>query len=97
MDMTIRPQIVNDLNPSYRDIIRAFRAKTGVGSVLNTSFNLHGFPVVGTPEIALDTLDNSDLDALTLGPFLVDRKNGASASETATHARATEAAAVAGA
>ncbi len=96
MDMTVRPQIVNDLNPSYRDIIRAFKAQTGVGSLLNTSFNLHGFPVVGTPEVALDTLDNSDLDALALGPFLVNRKNGPSTQEIATHARKPEPAAVPG-
>jgi carbamoyltransferase len=77
-DKTVRPQVVNELNPGYRDIIRAFKKRTGVGAVLNTSFNLHGYPIVGSPEVALDTLDNSDLDALALGPFLVDRKNGRS-------------------
>ncbi len=41
-DRTIRPQIVNELNPSYRDVIRAFKKRTGVGALLNTSFNLHG-------------------------------------------------------
>jgi len=72
-DLTVRPQIVNDLNPAYRDIIRAFKKRTGVGAVLNTSFNLHGSPIVGTPEIALYTLVNSALDALAIGPFLVTR------------------------
>ncbi len=70
-DQTIRPQLVNDMNPGYRDLIRAFRARTGVGGLLNTSFNLHGFPIVGTPEVALDTLKKSDLDAVALGPILV--------------------------
>ncbi len=73
MDRTVRPQLVNDTNPSYRDIIREFRNLTGVGGILNTSFNLHGFPIVGTPEVALDTLVRSDLDALALGPFLVTK------------------------
>lgn len=72
-DLTARPQVVNELNPAYRDIIRAFKKETGVGAVLNTSFNLHGSPIVGTPEIALDTLANSALDALAMGPFLVTR------------------------
>jgi carbamoyltransferase len=72
-DRTIRPQIVNDLNPAYRDLLRAFKARTGVGGILNTSFNLHGYPIVGTPEVALDTLKNSDLDAVALGPFLVTK------------------------
>ena len=72
-DRTIRPQVVNDSNPEYRDIIRAFRKHTGVGALLNTSFNLHGSPIVGTPEVALDTLKRSELDAVALGPFLVTK------------------------
>ena len=72
-DRTIRPQLVNELNPCYRDVIRAFKARTGVGGVLNTSFNLHGSPVVGSPEVALDTLKKSELDAVALGPFLVTK------------------------
>jgi carbamoyltransferase len=75
MDLTARPQVVNDMNPAFRQIIRAFKEKTGVGAVLNTSFNLHGYPIVGTPEMALHTLDNSDLDGLVLGPFFVSRKD----------------------
>jgi carbamoyltransferase len=72
-DLTVRPQIVNELNPGYRDIIAAFKKRTGIGAVLNTSFNLHGFPVVGTPEVAIQTLLKSELDALALGPFLVTK------------------------
>jgi carbamoyltransferase len=73
MDRTVRPQLVNETNPGYRDIIREFRNLTGVGGILNTSFNLHGFPIVGTPQVALDTLVKSELDALALGPFLVTK------------------------
>jgi carbamoyltransferase len=72
-DQTIRPQVVNELNPGYRDLIRAFKARTGVGGILNTSFNLHGYPIVGTPEVALDTLKKSELDAVALGPILVSK------------------------
>jgi carbamoyltransferase len=73
-DRTIRPQVVNDMNPGYRDVIRAFKARTGVGGILNTSFNLHGYPIVGSPDVALDTLRKSELDAVALGPFLVTPK-----------------------
>ena len=72
-DRTIRPQLVNEMNPGYRDVIRAFKSRTGVGGILNTSFNLHGFPIVGTPAVALDTLQRSELDAVALGPFLVSK------------------------
>jgi predicted NodU family carbamoyl transferase len=34
---------------------------------------LHGSPIVGSPEIALDTLKKSELDAVLLGPFLVTK------------------------
>jgi carbamoyltransferase len=76
MDTTVRPQLVNDMNPGYRDIIREFKALTGVCGILNTSFNLHGYPIVGTPKVAIDTLKNSKLDALALGPFLITRGEG---------------------
>jgi carbamoyltransferase len=88
-DMTVRPQIVNELNPTYRDIIRAFKQRTGVGSVLNTSFNLHGSPVVGTPKDALYTLENSALDALAMGPFLVSRRESASGGSPVEQEAAT--------
>jgi len=70
-DMTARPQTVNDWNPSYRRILTEFQGLTGVGGVLNTSFNLHGYPIVGTPEVALETLEQSDLDGLAIGNWLV--------------------------
>lgn len=74
-DRTIRPQLVNELNPGYRDIIRSFKKRTGVGGILNTSFNLHGSPIVGTPEIAIDTFMKSELDALAIGPFLMNKNS----------------------
>lgn len=72
-DKTVRPQVVNEWNPSYQKIIQKFRHKTGVGAVLNTSFNLHGFPIVGTPEIALNTFKNSGLDVLALENWLLQK------------------------
>lgn len=72
-DKTCRVQSVNDWNMAYQNIIREFKKLTGVSGVLNTSFNLHGYPVVGTPEIALSTFANSGLDALALGNWLVQK------------------------
>ncbi len=70
-DKTARPQTVNAWNPSYRKILERFQHITGVPGILNTSFNLHGYPVVGTPEIALWTLEQSGLDGLAIGNWLV--------------------------
>jgi len=72
-DRTARPQTVNSWNPGYRNAIEAFRDETGIGGVLNTSFNLHGFPIVGTPDVAISTFENSQLDALALGNYLITR------------------------
>ena len=72
-DRTARPQTVNDWNPGWRKIIEKFKEKTGVGGILNTSFNLHGFPIVGSPEVALDTFENSALDGLAIGDWLIIR------------------------
>ena len=70
-DRTGRPQTVNNWNPKWRQTIETFKELTGVNGVLNTSFNLHGYPIVGSPEIALETLENSGLDGLALGNWLV--------------------------
>jgi carbamoyltransferase len=73
-DLTVRPQVLRrEDNPGYHAIIRAFEERTGVGGILNTSFNLHGDPIVLGPEQALYTLENSALDGVVLGGFLVLR------------------------
>lgn len=72
-DRTCRPQIVNDSNPIFAKIIREFKKITGVGGILNTSFNLHGYPLVGTPEVALSTFADSGLDALVLENWVIEK------------------------
>jgi len=71
-DFSLRPQIVyKDWNPSYYKLIEEFRKITGIGGVLNTSFNLHGYPVVYTPQDALYVLENSNLKYLAMGSYLI--------------------------
>ena len=73
-DFTIRPQMVKkEHNPMYYNIIKEFEKLTGVGAILNTSFNLHGFPIVYTPEDALFVLENSKLKDLALGSYLITK------------------------
>ena len=47
------------------------RRRWGIGAVLNTSFNIHGEPLVCTPREAVDVFLRSGADALAIGPFLV--------------------------
>lgn len=72
-DRTCRPQTVNDWNQSYRKIIEEFQKLTGIAGILNTSFNLHGNPLVGTPAIAIATFSNSGIDALLLGDWIIEK------------------------
>jgi carbamoyltransferase len=72
-DLTARPQTVNGWNPGWQEIIREFKNITGVGGILNTSFNLHGYPVCGSPERAYWTFENSLLDGLLLENWLIER------------------------
>lgn len=74
-DKTVRPQEVTmDSNPGYWELLDEYEKLTGCGGFLNTSFNLHGYPVVHTPEQALDVLLASGLPFLQLGKFLVWKK-----------------------
>jgi len=73
-DMTCRPQTVNEWNPGYKILLEAFQEHTNVGGMLNTSFNLHGSPMVGTPEVALYTFENSGLDVLAIGNWLITKE-----------------------
>jgi len=42
-------------------------------AVINTSFNLHGEPIVGHPNDAISTLIRSNLDGVILNNFLITR------------------------
>ena len=73
-DKTMRPQIVSKAdNPQYHALIQAFAAETGVGGLLNTSFNIHGEPIVGSPSDAVDTLERCGLEHLYIGDWLVSK------------------------
>lgn len=75
-DSTARPQeVMESHNPRYHRLIRYYGEITGEEIILNTSFNLHGFPVVYTPQHALTTLDHSGLQYLALGSFLVSKQD----------------------
>lgn len=73
-DLTARPQIVNNWNPGWESIIKEFKKITGVGGILNTSFNLHGYPLVGSLNSAYWTFKNSDLDGLLIEDWLITKK-----------------------
>jgi carbamoyltransferase len=73
VDGTARPQIVRaETNPSFHRVLEEYRALTGVGTVVNTSFNMHEEPIVCTPDDAVRSFVRGHLDYLAIGPFIVE-------------------------
>jgi carbamoyltransferase len=73
-DGTARPQVLGrEQNPEYYALVERYAAITGVPAVLNTSFNIHGEPIVLTAADALDTLARSGLRHLAVGRYLVNK------------------------
>jgi carbamoyltransferase len=74
VDGTARVQTINrEQNPAYYDLLRAFFQRTGVPVLVNTSFNTRGEPVVCSPRDAIESFWTSPLDALVIGPFLLEK------------------------
>ena len=74
VDGTARPQyIARRQNPFYYDVVENFRRRTGIPSVVNTSFNMHEEPIVRTAGDALRAFVASNLDALVLEDKLILR------------------------
>ncbi len=63
VDGTARPQIIRrDDNPLYADILTAFKERTGLPVLINTSFNAHEEPIVNTPQECRNALLGDRID-----------------------------------
>ncbi|MFT4311863.1 MAG: carbamoyltransferase [Candidatus Woesearchaeota archaeon] len=72
IDNTVRPHTVTEAqNKKYYELIKEFKNITGVGVILNTSFNVKGEPIVCTPRDALRTFYSCGMDYLILGDFII--------------------------
>ena len=73
VDGTARVQTVTRADGVIYESLEKLKSLTGIGVVLNTSFNGPGSPIVETPQQAIEFLINSELDALFIGKFRVTR------------------------
>jgi len=74
VDGTARIQTINrGQNPLYYDLLKAFRQRTGVPVLVNTSFNTRSEPVVCTPRDAVECFWTSPIDVLCIGSFLLEK------------------------
>jgi carbamoyltransferase len=75
VDYSARIQTIHrDDNPVYYDTIEAFRRRTGVPLVINTSFNVRGEPIVCSPEEAFTCFMRTEMDYLVLGNIILDKR-----------------------
>lgn len=70
IDYSARVQTVSvEINPLYHQLISRFKALTGYGLVVNTSFNVRDEPIVCTPLQALNCFMKTGMDELYLGRY----------------------------
>jgi carbamoyltransferase len=76
VDGTARVQTVTPAqNSEIYDLITEFKRQTGVGVILNTSFNVMGQPIVETPETAIECFMGTQMDYLVFNnKYLVEKK-----------------------
>ena len=76
VDYSARVQVVDEKNQNYiTDLLKCFKEKTGIGCLINTSFNVRGEPIVCTIEDALNCFTKTDIDYLVLNDILVGKSN----------------------
>jgi carbamoyltransferase len=74
VDYSARVQTVHeDTNPRFHKLLVEFKRLTGVGVLVNTSFNVRGEPIVCTPLDAFRCFLGTDLDLLVAGCCVADK------------------------
>ncbi len=67
VDYSARIQTVNkETNPRFHKLISAFKERTGCPTIVNTSFNVRGEPIVCSPEDAFRCFMRTEMDVLVL-------------------------------
>ena len=72
VDGTCRPQFVGNEEPGYRNLLLHLKKTLGYGVVLNTSFNLHGEPMVCAPGEAIEMLRRTGLRYIFMEDMLIE-------------------------
>jgi carbamoyltransferase len=73
-DGTCRIQTVNNkINERVTTLLNKFNEVSGIPAVLNTSFNDNGEPIVESPQDAIRSFLNMDIDYLVIGNYVVKK------------------------
>ncbi len=76
VDNSARPQMVGEENRLYQNLLSNIKKRTGYGIVLNTSFNIHGMPIVMSPEDALQTMKQTKTKYMFINGLFVENSKG---------------------
>ncbi len=72
VDYSARVETVSaDQNPQFYALLKAFKAKTNCSVLVNTSFNVRGEPIVGTPKDAYACFMRTEMDLLVIGNIVL--------------------------
>jgi carbamoyltransferase len=75
VDYSARIQTVHqETNPRYHSLIRAFERLTGCPVIVNTSFNVRGEPIVGSPEDAFRCFMGTEIECLAVGNCWLEKE-----------------------
>jgi carbamoyltransferase len=78
VDYSARIQTVDqERHGRYHHLLAAFAELTGCPVIINTSFNVRGEPIVCTPEQAYRCFVNTNIDALVLENFVLEKPSQA--------------------
>jgi carbamoyltransferase len=76
VDYSARIQTVHkETNPKFHDLLSSFKEKTGCPVIVNTSFNVRGEPIVGTPEDAFRCFMGTEIERLAVGNCFLKKEN----------------------
>lgn len=76
VDYSARIQTVHsETNPRYHALLSAFKAKTGCSVLVNTSFNVRGEPIVGSPEDAFRCFMGCEMESLAIGNCFLKKRD----------------------
>ena len=74
VDYSARIQTVHqETNPRYHGLISAFKQRTGCPVLVNTSFNVRGEPIVGSPEDAFRCFMGTEMETLVVGDCILSK------------------------
>ena len=88
VDGSARVQTVSESdNPRFHALLKAFHDLTGVPVLLNTSFNVKNEPIVNTPGDAIRCFLNTQIDALVLGDYVIEKRPEVAAAMAAERSK----------